>query len=75
MVVVIGASSKENFSKITLKTAQIVQANPHPDPEASKLLHLHVNNGEKEPRSVVAGIANRFSPEVLKELQRLECRC
>lgn len=67
MVVVIGASNQENFSKITLKTAQIVQANPHPDPEASKLLHLHVNNGEKEPRSVVAGIANRFSPQVLKD--------
>lgn len=66
MVVVIGASNQENFSKITLKTAQITQANPHPDPEASKLLHLHVNNGEQEHRSVVAGIANRFSPQELK---------
>ena len=38
MVVVIGASNQENFSKITLKTAKIVQAGPHPDTDASKLL-------------------------------------
>jgi methionyl-tRNA synthetase len=65
MVAVIGASNRENFSKIVLKTAIIQEANLHPDPEASKLLHLSINNGEDTPRSVVAGIANRFSPQDL----------
>jgi methionine--tRNA ligase beta chain len=67
MVVVIGASSREDFSKIVLKTSKITNAAPHPDPTASKLLHLQINNGEEIPRSVVAGIANRFSPDALKD--------
>jgi methionyl-tRNA synthetase len=65
MVAVVGASNREDFAKIVLKTAIIEKANPHPDPEASKLLHLSINNGEEAPRSVVAGIANRFSPQDL----------
>ena len=64
-IVVIGPNKKEEFNKIVLKTAQIKEANPHPDPEASKLLHLKIDNGETELRSVVAGIANKFSPQEL----------
>ncbi|MEC7987627.1 MAG: methionine--tRNA ligase [Myxococcota bacterium] len=65
-VVVIGPNQKEDFKKIVLKTAQIKEAAPHPDPEARKLLHLTIDNGEEEQRSVVAGIANAFSPQDLK---------
>ena len=32
---------------------------------ADKLLHLHVDIGESEPRSIVAGIATAYKPEVL----------
>ena len=32
---------------------------------ADKLLHLHVDIGEAEPRSIVAGIAQAYKPEQL----------
>ena len=67
MVAIIGPSSRDDFQKIVLKTALITDANPHPDPDGTKLLHLQVDNGEENTRSVVAGIANKFQPEELRE--------
>ena len=52
-----------DFEKIQLRAAQIKSAQVHPD--AEKLLCLRIDVGEEETRSVVAGIANRFSPEDL----------
>jgi methionyl-tRNA synthetase len=34
-------------------------------PKAKKLLHLSVDLGEAEPRSIVAGIAEAYAPETL----------
>lgn len=62
-VVVVGPTSIENFEKIELRAGQIKQAAGHP--EAEKLLVMKVDVGEPEPRNIVAGIANRFSPEEL----------
>ena len=57
--------AQADFEKIHLRAAQIKSAQVHPD--AEKLLCLRVDVGEEETRSVVAGIANRFSPEDLIE--------
>jgi methionyl-tRNA synthetase len=62
-VVVVGPTTKENFEKIELRTGTIIEATQHPD--AQKLLVLKVDLGEAQPRSIVAGIANRFTPEEL----------
>ena len=62
-VVVVGPTSIENFEKIQLRAGQIVEVGGHP--EADKLLVMKVDVGEEQPRSIVAGIANRFSPEEL----------
>ena len=62
-VVVAKRDALGSFEKIKLITGQIVSAKPHPD--ATKLLHLSVDLGEDKPRSIVAGIADRFKPEEL----------
>jgi methionyl-tRNA synthetase len=53
-------ASRSDFGKIQLRTGQITAAKVHP--EAEKLLVLTVELGEQESRTIVAGIANRFSP-------------
>jgi len=62
-VVVVGPTKVEDFEKIELRTGQIVEADQHPD--ATKLLTMKVDLGEEQPRSIVAGIANRFTPKEL----------
>lgn len=62
-VVVAHTDDLGSFERINLITGKIVSAAVHPD--ASKLLHLSVDLGENEPRSIVAGIAERFKPEEL----------
>ena len=62
-VVVAGPTNTEDFHKIQILTGQIVEVKAHP--EATKLLAMMVDVGEEEPRSIVAGIANRFTPEEL----------
>ena len=58
-ITVVGPSTRENFQKIILKTGQITSAKQHP--EADKLLVLSVDIGEDSPRSIVAGIADKFA--------------
>ena len=65
-VIVAQRDTLGSFEKIKLVTGKIISAKPHPD--ATKLLHLAVDLGEKEPRSIVAGIADRFKPEELINL-------
>ncbi|MBC7928248.1 MAG: methionine--tRNA ligase [Bryobacteraceae bacterium] len=53
----------DDFGKVDLrvgvvKTAEAVKG-------ADKLLHLHVDIGEAEPRSIVAGIAKAYQPDQL----------
>jgi methionyl-tRNA synthetase len=51
----------DEFSRIDLRVATIVQAEPIP--KAKKLLKLEVDMGQK--RTLVAGIAEAYSPEEL----------
>ncbi len=52
----------DEFRRIELKTARILAAEPVP--KSKKLMRLEVDLGV-EKRQIVAGIANRYSPEQL----------
>jgi methionyl-tRNA synthetase len=51
------------LEKIDLRAGSVIDAKPVP--KARKLLQLTVDLGEGEPRTVVAGIADRYTPEEL----------
>jgi methionyl-tRNA synthetase len=53
----------EDFAKVELRVATVLEAAPHP--EADRLLLLKVDAGEESPRQVVAGIAEFWKPEEL----------
>lgn len=53
----------DDFAKVKLVTAKIIQAVPVP--KADKLLQLTVDAGEEKPRTVVSGIAKHFTCEEL----------
>lgn len=53
----------DDFKKIELKVAQIVEAERVEKSE--KLVKLQVNVGESQNRQIVAGIAKHYSPEEL----------
>ncbi len=55
--------SIDDFSKVDLRVGQIKSAEPVKG--ADKLLHLKVDIGEPEPRTIVAGIALAYKPEEL----------
>ncbi|SMP63808.1 methionyl-tRNA synthetase [Desulfonatronum zhilinae] len=52
-----------DFQRLDLRVGSVVSAEPVQG--ADKLLHLHVDIGEDEPRSIVAGIAQHWSPDNL----------
>jgi methionyl-tRNA synthetase len=52
-----------DFQKLDLRVGTVLEATKHPD--ADKLLVVKVGLGEPEPRQIVAGLADRFSPEEL----------
>jgi methionyl-tRNA synthetase len=52
-----------DFQRLDLRVGTVVSAEPVQG--ADKLLHLHVDIGEDEPRSIVAGIAQHWSPDNL----------
>ena len=54
--------SIEDFAKLQLKIALVVEAKTHPD--ADKLLVLTVDTGS-EKKEIVAGIARHYSPAEL----------
>jgi methionyl-tRNA synthetase len=58
-----GLISIDEFTKIDLRVGIVKDAAPVKG--ADKLLHLHVDIGEAEPRSIVAGIALAYKPEEL----------
>jgi methionyl-tRNA synthetase len=53
----------DDFAKIQLRTGKVLHAERHP--KADRLLVLRVDIGERRPRQIVAGIANRYAPEDL----------
>ncbi len=52
----------DDFAKIDLRVAKVLEAKPHPD--ADKLLVLQVDAGD-EKRQIVAGIKGYYQPEDL----------
>jgi methionyl-tRNA synthetase len=55
--------SIDDFSKVDLRVGEVKSAEKVKG--ADKLLHLKVDIGEAEPRSIVAGIALAYQPEQL----------
>ena len=53
----------DDFAKVELRVGQVVSAERVKG--ADKLLHLKVDIGEGEPRTLVAGIAEAYAPEQL----------
>ena len=51
----------EDFSKVDLRVGQVLSAEPVKG--ADKLLHMKIDIGEPEPRTIVAGIAEAYRPE------------
>ncbi len=51
----------EDFARVELRVGQVVFAERVKG--ADKLLHMHVDIGEASPRTIVAGIAEAYSPE------------
>ncbi len=51
----------DDFTKVDLRVGQVVSAEPVKG--ADKLLHLKIDIGEPEPRTIVAGIAQVYKPE------------
>lgn len=52
----------EDFGRVQLRVARILQAEPHPN--ADRLLRLQIDLGD-ERRQLVAGIAKYYAPEEL----------
>jgi methionyl-tRNA synthetase len=52
-----------DFQKVDMRVGTVVSCQPHPD--ADRLLLVKVDLGEDEPRQVVAGLAEYFSPDDL----------
>lgn len=57
----------DHFARLDLRVGQVVTCAPVKG--ADKLLHLQVDLGEAEPRSVVAGIAQHYRPDELVDRQ------
>jgi len=51
----------EDFSKVDLRVGLLLSAEPVKG--ADKLLHMKIDIGEAEPRTIVAGIAEAYRPE------------
>ena len=58
-----GFISIDDFSKVDLRVGLVLSAEPVP--KADKLLHLKIDLGEAQPRTILAGIAQHYKPEQL----------
>jgi methionine--tRNA ligase beta chain len=54
--------SYEDFAKLELRVAKVLEARPHPN--ADKLLLLQVDVGD-EQKQIIAGIRQHYTPEQL----------
>jgi len=50
----------DDFAKVDLRVAKILQAEPHPD--ADRLVKLQVDDGSGTPRQICAGIREYYEP-------------
>ncbi|MGJ8635734.1 MAG: methionine--tRNA ligase subunit beta [Phycisphaerales bacterium] len=50
----------DDFAKVDLRVAKIVEAEPHPD--ADRLVKLQVDDGSGSPRQICAGIREHYEP-------------
>jgi methionyl-tRNA synthetase len=55
--------SIDDFGRVQLRVGKVLTAQAVP--KAKKLLHLSVDLGEAQPRSIVAGIAEAYAPDQL----------
>ncbi|MEL6798055.1 MAG: methionine--tRNA ligase subunit beta [Planctomycetota bacterium] len=55
--------SFDEFAKVDLRIATIVEAEPHPD--ADRLLRLQLDDGSGEPRQICAGVKGYYDPASL----------
>jgi methionyl-tRNA synthetase len=55
--------SIDDFGKVDMRVGRVLSAEPVKG--ANKLLHLKVDIGEPQPRTIVAGIAEAYQPEAL----------
>lgn len=53
----------DDFAKVALRTGLVLAAERHP--KADRLLVLTIDLGEAAPRTIVAGLAATYAPEVL----------
>jgi methionyl-tRNA synthetase len=53
----------DDFVKVDLRVGQVVSAERVKG--ADKLLHMKVDIGEEQPRTIVAGIAESYAPETM----------
>lgn len=53
----------DDFAKVELRVAKVLEARPHPN--ADRLMLLQVDVGEEGPRQIVAGIRQHYTPEQL----------
>src|SRR5262245_52525097 len=54
----------EDFAKVELRVAKVLEARPHPNADKLMLLQIDVGEGES-PRQIVAGIRAHYAPEQL----------
>ena len=59
-----GKISIDDFAKVELRVGQVLVP-PSGSKGRDKLLHLTVDAGEAEPRTIVAGIAEAYKPDEL----------
>jgi methionyl-tRNA synthetase len=52
-----------DFMKVQLRSGKVLSAAQHPN--ADRLLVVQVDIGEEQPRNIVAGIADKYTPEAL----------
>ena len=53
----------DDFAKVDLRVAKILEAEPHPD--ADRLVKLQVDDGSGTTRQICAGIREHYEPEAL----------
>ena len=63
-VATVSQISIDDFAKVELKTAKVIECEPIP--KAKKLLKLTLDDGSGKPRTVASGIAQQYAPEDLK---------
>ena len=63
-VATVSQISIDDFAKVELKTAKVIECEPIP--KAKKLLKLTLDDGSGKPRTVASGIAKQYTPEDLK---------